>query len=61
MGGARGPPLTTALLAGAEQLGGGGGYWAVVVLFVIGLFAAGAFILYKFKRQGPWLPCSAGL
>ncbi|XP_031991456.1 VPS10 domain-containing receptor SorCS2 [Hylobates moloch] len=46
---------------GAEQLGGGGGYWAVVVLFVIGLFAAGAFILYKFKRQGPWLPSSAGL
>ncbi|XP_028704159.1 VPS10 domain-containing receptor SorCS2 isoform X1 [Macaca mulatta] len=38
---------------GAEQLGGGGGYWAVVVLFVIGLFAAGAFILYKFKRKRP--------
>ncbi|XP_054206558.1 VPS10 domain-containing receptor SorCS2 isoform X3 [Homo sapiens] len=36
---------------GAEQLGGGGGYWAVVVLFVIGLFAAGAFILYKFKSR----------
>ncbi|KAI2533668.1 SORCS2 isoform 3, partial [Pan troglodytes] len=35
------------------QLGGGGGYWAVVVLFVIGLFAAGAFILYKFKRKRP--------
>ncbi|XP_055241364.2 VPS10 domain-containing receptor SorCS2 isoform X1 [Gorilla gorilla gorilla] len=38
---------------GAEQLGGGGSYWAVVVLFVIGLFAAGAFILYKFKRKRP--------
>ncbi|XP_030657091.1 VPS10 domain-containing receptor SorCS2 isoform X1 [Nomascus leucogenys] len=38
---------------GAQQLGGGGGYWAVVVLFVIGLFAAGAFILYKFKRKRP--------
>nr|XP_037851414.1 VPS10 domain-containing receptor SorCS2-like [Chlorocebus sabaeus] len=38
---------------GAEQLGGGGGYWAVVVLFVIGLFTAGAFILYKFKRKRP--------
>ncbi|XP_072868628.1 VPS10 domain-containing receptor SorCS2 isoform X2 [Chlorocebus sabaeus] len=38
---------------GAEQLGGSGGYWAVVVLFVIGLFAAGAFILYKFKRKRP--------
>uniref|UniRef100_A0A2K5M0E0 VPS10 domain-containing receptor SorCS2 n=1 Tax=Cercocebus atys TaxID=9531 RepID=A0A2K5M0E0_CERAT len=37
---------------GAEQLGGGGGYWAVVVLFVIGLFAAGAFILYNRKRPG---------
>ncbi|XP_074251958.1 VPS10 domain-containing receptor SorCS2 isoform X4 [Saimiri boliviensis] len=38
---------------GAQRLGGGGGYWAVVVLFVIGLFAAGAFILYKFKRKRP--------
>nr|XP_024102094.2 VPS10 domain-containing receptor SorCS2 isoform X4 [Pongo abelii] len=38
---------------GAQQLGGGGGYWVVVVLFVIGLFAAGAFILYKFKRKRP--------
>uniref|UniRef100_G1RMC6 Sortilin related VPS10 domain containing receptor 2 n=1 Tax=Nomascus leucogenys TaxID=61853 RepID=G1RMC6_NOMLE len=38
---------------GAEQLGGGGGYWAVVVLFVIGLFAAGAFILYNFIRKRP--------
>uniref|UniRef100_A0A2I2YDN9 VPS10 domain-containing receptor SorCS2 n=1 Tax=Gorilla gorilla gorilla TaxID=9595 RepID=A0A2I2YDN9_GORGO len=37
---------------GAEQLGGGGSYWAVVVLFVIGLFAAGAFILYNRKRPG---------
>ncbi|XP_012512203.1 PREDICTED: VPS10 domain-containing receptor SorCS2 [Propithecus coquereli] len=33
--------------------GGGGGYWAVAVLFVIGLFAVGAFILYKFKRKRP--------
>ncbi|XP_064221615.1 VPS10 domain-containing receptor SorCS2 isoform X2 [Aotus nancymaae] len=38
---------------GVQWLGGGGGYWAVVVLFVIGLFAAGAFILYKFKRKRP--------
>ncbi|EPY88684.1 VPS10 domain-containing receptor SorCS2 precursor-like protein [Camelus ferus] len=40
----------------SPRLGGGGGYWAVAVLFVIGLFAVGAFILYKFKRQGfpPW-------
>ncbi|XP_017394579.1 VPS10 domain-containing receptor SorCS2 isoform X2 [Cebus imitator] len=38
---------------GVQRLGGGGGYWAVVVLFVIGLFAAGAFILYKFKRKRP--------
>uniref|UniRef100_U3BK92 VPS10 domain-containing receptor SorCS2 n=1 Tax=Callithrix jacchus TaxID=9483 RepID=U3BK92_CALJA len=38
---------------GVQQLGSGGGYWAVVVLFVIGLFAAGAFILYKFKRKRP--------
>lgn len=39
-------------LAGAQRLGGGGGYWAAVVLFVAGLFAAAAFVLYKFKRQG---------
>uniref|UniRef100_A0A2K6TNJ3 VPS10 domain-containing receptor SorCS2 n=1 Tax=Saimiri boliviensis boliviensis TaxID=39432 RepID=A0A2K6TNJ3_SAIBB len=38
---------------GAQRLGGGGGYWAVVVLFVIGLFAAGAFILYNFIRKRP--------
>ncbi|XP_053422712.1 VPS10 domain-containing receptor SorCS2 isoform X5 [Nycticebus coucang] len=37
----------------SQQLGGGGGYWAVVVLFTIGLFAVGAFILYKFKRKRP--------
>ncbi|XP_037685259.1 VPS10 domain-containing receptor SorCS2 isoform X2 [Choloepus didactylus] len=36
---------------GARRLGGGGGYWAVVVLFVVGLFAVGAFILYKFKSR----------
>ncbi|KAF5927039.1 hypothetical protein HPG69_001672, partial [Diceros bicornis minor] len=35
----------------SQRLGGGGGYWAVAVLFVIGLFAVGAFILYK-KRPG---------
>lgn len=35
---------------GPQRPGGSGGYWAVVVLFVIGLFAVGAFILYKFKR-----------
>ncbi|XP_026251063.1 VPS10 domain-containing receptor SorCS2 isoform X2 [Urocitellus parryii] len=35
------------------SLGGGGGYWAVVVLSVTGLFAVGAFILYKFKRKRP--------
>lgn len=38
------------LLVGPQRPGGSGGYWAVVVLFVIGLFAVGAFILYKFKR-----------
>ncbi|XP_006875381.1 PREDICTED: VPS10 domain-containing receptor SorCS2, partial [Chrysochloris asiatica] len=38
---------------GSQRLGGGGGYWAVVVLFVVGLFAVGAFILYKFKRKRP--------
>uniref|UniRef100_A0A8C5XDM3 VPS10 domain-containing receptor SorCS2 n=1 Tax=Microcebus murinus TaxID=30608 RepID=A0A8C5XDM3_MICMU len=32
---------------------GGGGYWAAAVLFVVGLFAAAAFILYKFKRKRP--------
>uniref|UniRef100_A0A673T0W9 Sortilin related VPS10 domain containing receptor 2 n=1 Tax=Suricata suricatta TaxID=37032 RepID=A0A673T0W9_SURSU len=36
-----------------EKLGGGGGYWAVAVLVVIGLFAVGVFILYKFKRKRP--------
>ncbi|XP_040351098.1 VPS10 domain-containing receptor SorCS2 [Herpailurus yagouaroundi] len=36
----------------SQRLGGGGGYWAVAVLVVIGLFAVGVFILYKFKRQG---------
>uniref|UniRef100_A0A8C6WAY8 VPS10 domain-containing receptor SorCS2 n=1 Tax=Nannospalax galili TaxID=1026970 RepID=A0A8C6WAY8_NANGA len=39
--------------AGSQRPGGSGGYWAVVVLFVIGLFAVGAFILYKFKRKRP--------
>ncbi|XP_031197681.1 VPS10 domain-containing receptor SorCS2 isoform X1 [Mastomys coucha] len=38
---------------GPQRPGGSGGYWAVVVLFVIGLFAVGAFILYKFKRKRP--------
>nr|XP_014332631.1 PREDICTED: LOW QUALITY PROTEIN: VPS10 domain-containing receptor SorCS2-like [Bos mutus] len=38
---------------GPPSLGGGGGYWAVVILFVSGLFAVGAFILYKFKRKRP--------
>ncbi|XP_047654266.1 VPS10 domain-containing receptor SorCS2 isoform X2 [Phacochoerus africanus] len=37
----------------SPRLGGGSGYWAVAVLFVIGLFAVGAFILYKFKRKRP--------
>ncbi|XP_061047927.1 VPS10 domain-containing receptor SorCS2 [Eubalaena glacialis] len=37
---------------GSPSLGGGGGYWAVAVL-LIGLFAVGAFILYKFKRKRP--------
>uniref|UniRef100_A0A8C9PWM5 Sortilin related VPS10 domain containing receptor 2 n=1 Tax=Spermophilus dauricus TaxID=99837 RepID=A0A8C9PWM5_SPEDA len=37
----------------SQSLGGGGGYWAVVVLSVTGLFAVGAFILYKFKRKRP--------
>lgn len=45
------PGALPALLAGSQSLGGGGGYWAVVVLFVVGLFAVGAIILYKFKRQ----------
>lgn len=40
-----------ALLTDSPRLGGGGGYWAVAVV-LIGLFAVGAFILYKFKRQG---------
>uniref|UniRef100_G3UAF1 Uncharacterized protein n=2 Tax=Loxodonta africana TaxID=9785 RepID=G3UAF1_LOXAF len=31
---------------GFQRLGRGSGYWAVVVLFVVGLFAVGAFILY---------------
>ncbi|XP_058526292.1 VPS10 domain-containing receptor SorCS2 isoform X2 [Ochotona princeps] len=39
--------------AGAQRLGGGGGYWAAVVLFVAGLFATAAFVLYKFKRKRP--------
>ncbi|KAM6221802.1 VPS10 domain-containing receptor SorCS2 [Rhynchocyon petersi] len=39
--------------AGSQQLGSSSGYWAVVVLFVVGLFAVGAFILYKFKRKRP--------
>ncbi|XP_036056315.1 VPS10 domain-containing receptor SorCS2 isoform X2 [Onychomys torridus] len=39
--------------AGPQRPSGSGGYWAVVVLFVIGLFAVGAFILYKFKRKQP--------
>ena len=47
-----------ALLTGSPSLGGGGGYWAVAVLLLIGLFAVGAFILYKFKRQGH--PASLG-
>ncbi|XP_076992450.1 VPS10 domain-containing receptor SorCS2 [Tamandua tetradactyla] len=38
---------------GARSLGGGSGHWAVVFLFVVGLFAVGAFILYKFKRKRP--------
>ncbi|XP_049997191.1 VPS10 domain-containing receptor SorCS2 isoform X2 [Alexandromys fortis] len=38
---------------GPQRPSGSGGYWAVVVLFVIGLFAVGAFILYKFKRKRP--------
>nr|XP_035976157.1 VPS10 domain-containing receptor SorCS2-like isoform X1 [Halichoerus grypus] len=37
----------------SQRLGGPGGYWAVAVLLVIGLFAVGAFILYKFKRKRP--------
>ncbi|XP_055291161.1 VPS10 domain-containing receptor SorCS2 isoform X1 [Moschus berezovskii] len=37
----------------SPSLGGGGGYWAVAILFVSGLFAVGAFILYKFKRKRP--------
>uniref|UniRef100_A0A8I3N981 VPS10 domain-containing receptor SorCS2 n=1 Tax=Canis lupus familiaris TaxID=9615 RepID=A0A8I3N981_CANLF len=37
----------------SQRLGGTGGYWAVAVLLVIGLFAVGAFILYKFKRKRP--------
>lgn len=39
------------MLAESQRLGGGGGYWAVVTIFVVGLFAVGAIILYKFKRQ----------
>ncbi|KAL1790303.1 VPS10 domain-containing receptor 2 [Sigmodon hispidus] len=39
--------------AGPQRPSGSGGYWAVVVLFVIGLFAVGVFILYKFKRKRP--------
>uniref|UniRef100_A0A452RGW0 Sortilin related VPS10 domain containing receptor 2 n=1 Tax=Ursus americanus TaxID=9643 RepID=A0A452RGW0_URSAM len=45
--------LGAARLAGSQRLGGAGGYWAVAVLLVIGLFAVGAFILYKFKRKRP--------
>ncbi|XP_038601463.1 VPS10 domain-containing receptor SorCS2 isoform X2 [Tachyglossus aculeatus] len=37
----------------SQRSGGSGGYWAIVVLFVISFFAAGAFILYKFKRKVP--------
>uniref|UniRef100_A0A8C2P175 PKD domain-containing protein n=1 Tax=Capra hircus TaxID=9925 RepID=A0A8C2P175_CAPHI len=37
----------------SPSLGSGGGYWAVAILFVSGLFAVGAFILYKFKRKRP--------
>ncbi|XP_036848735.2 VPS10 domain-containing receptor SorCS2 isoform X2 [Manis javanica] len=32
---------------------GGGGYWVAAVLLAIGLCAAGAFTLYKFKRKRP--------
>uniref|UniRef100_A0A8C5K2Z9 VPS10 domain-containing receptor SorCS2 n=1 Tax=Jaculus jaculus TaxID=51337 RepID=A0A8C5K2Z9_JACJA len=39
--------------AGSQRPSGSSGHWAVVVLFVIGLFAMGALILYKFKRKRP--------
>lgn len=32
----------------------------VAVLFLIGLFVVGVFILYKFKRQGHGLPSRRG-
>ncbi|XP_054993352.1 VPS10 domain-containing receptor SorCS2 [Sorex araneus] len=35
------------------QRQGSGGYWAAAVLFAVGLFAVGAFILFKFKRKRP--------
>ncbi|XP_006893732.1 PREDICTED: VPS10 domain-containing receptor SorCS2 [Elephantulus edwardii] len=37
----------------SQRLGGGRGYWAAVVLLVVGLFAVGTFILFKFKRKRP--------
>ncbi|XP_060044496.1 VPS10 domain-containing receptor SorCS2 isoform X2 [Erinaceus europaeus] len=39
--------------AGSQHLGSSGGYWAVAVLFVTGLLAAGTFIFFKFKRKQP--------
>ncbi|XP_072476260.1 VPS10 domain-containing receptor SorCS2 isoform X2 [Notamacropus eugenii] len=37
----------------SQRIGGGSGYWALIILFLICLFAVGAFILYKFKRKLP--------
>lgn len=47
-------------VAGAQRLGRSGSYWAVAVFFMIGLFVVGAFILYKFKRQGRLAAPAAG-
>lgn len=51
---------TNPALPSESRRPGGGGYWAAAVLSAIGLCAAGAFILYKFKRQGRWPPRWAG-
>lgn len=47
---------TDPALSSESRRPGGGGYWAAAVLLAIGLCAAGAFTLYKFKRQGRWPP-----
>lgn len=41
--------------AGYHGAAGSAGVWTLAVIFLIGLIATGAFILYKFKRK---LPCT---